>query len=348
MTAADPLPQPATESTTDACDHERTTPPDHRHRTPQQSIEHRADDSPGSVPLRDTPVVLDTDIGADADDAFALAVAALSVPQLSLVLTSDELPSGQRARFARHLLNQLGRADLPVVAGPTLEPAGRQFCVADLIPPAIPAPPTDAVAAVGAIVSQTRQPIRWIGCGPASNLAHIVHARPEWATRLRVTQMGGAIRYRDPDRAEHNFRRDPEAIRTALAVVPEPQLVVSDTTFTPKVLLTAESALYRRLAHPGAPGWARLLAEHLDRWITTSGHSGSMQHDPLALSVALGLPFVTLASAQISVDRRGRMRHDPRGVSVWHSQSADHPGFRRWLADTITHRLPADRGTHAT
>jgi hypothetical protein len=66
-----------------------------------------------------------------------------------------------------------------------------------------------------------------------------------------------------------------------------------------------------------------------------------MQYDPLALSVALGLPFVTLASPQASVDRRGRMRHDPRGVTVWHSQSADYPGFRRWLADTITHRLAA-------
>jgi hypothetical protein len=66
--------------------------------------------------------------------------------------------------------------------------------------------------------------------------------------------MGGAFRYRDPERGEHNFRRDPEAIRAALAVVPKPQLVVSDTTFTPKILLTAESALGQRLAHPGMPG----------------------------------------------------------------------------------------------
>jgi hypothetical protein len=38
------------------------------------------------------------------------------VPELSLVLTSDER-GGERARFARHLLNLLGRPEVPVVAG---------------------------------------------------------------------------------------------------------------------------------------------------------------------------------------------------------------------------------------
>jgi hypothetical protein len=54
-------------------------------------------------------VVVDTDIGGDPDDALALAAAARAVPGLSLVVTTDETGAGQgygqRARFARHLLD---------------------------------------------------------------------------------------------------------------------------------------------------------------------------------------------------------------------------------------------------
>lgn len=46
--------------------------------------------------LRGTPIVIDTDIGGDPDDAVALAVAARQVPQLVPVVTSDE-HEGQRS-----------------------------------------------------------------------------------------------------------------------------------------------------------------------------------------------------------------------------------------------------------
>jgi hypothetical protein len=44
------------------------------------------------------PVILDADIGGEPDDAMALVIAARELPELTLVLTSDEM-SGQRARF---------------------------------------------------------------------------------------------------------------------------------------------------------------------------------------------------------------------------------------------------------
>jgi hypothetical protein len=63
-----------------------------------------------------TAVIIDTDIGGDPDDAIALVLAARRLPELALVVTCDEL-GGERARFARHLLDLLGRGDVPVVAG---------------------------------------------------------------------------------------------------------------------------------------------------------------------------------------------------------------------------------------
>lgn len=39
---------------------------------------------------RDAPLIIDTGIGGDADDALALVAAARSVPALALVVTCDE------------------------------------------------------------------------------------------------------------------------------------------------------------------------------------------------------------------------------------------------------------------
>ena len=68
-------------------------------------------------------IVLDTDIGTDADDAVALALA-LASPELALagiVVTGKHVTL--RARIAAKLCVLAGRADIPVHVG-AAEPAG--------------------------------------------------------------------------------------------------------------------------------------------------------------------------------------------------------------------------------
>ena len=57
--------------------------------------------------MTESPMIIDTDIGGDPDDTVAVVAAARSVPELALVVTSDEY-SGERARFVRHLLDVAG------------------------------------------------------------------------------------------------------------------------------------------------------------------------------------------------------------------------------------------------
>jgi hypothetical protein len=165
-------------------------------------------------------VILDTDIGRDVDDAIAVAAAAATVPELALVITCDEY-GGQRARFARHLLDLLGRRDVPVVAGADLGNS-RFFCVDGLISEHVPDQPSDLEEAVETVSAAASLPVRWVGMDPMSNLARLADTRPDLLARMEVTQMGGALRYRDPTRAEHNFRLDPDAARHAMAAVPAP------------------------------------------------------------------------------------------------------------------------------
>ena len=64
------------------------------------------------------PVVIDTDVGDDIDDAFAL-VLALSDPRLDVIgITTAWGDTHTRALLVRRLLATLGRTDVPVAEGP--------------------------------------------------------------------------------------------------------------------------------------------------------------------------------------------------------------------------------------
>jgi hypothetical protein len=64
-------------------------------------------------------VILDTDILYDPDDAVNLVIAARTIENLTVV-TADEV-HGWRARGALALLESLGRSDVPVIEGKTLD-----------------------------------------------------------------------------------------------------------------------------------------------------------------------------------------------------------------------------------
>src|SRR4051812_52565 len=70
-------------------------------------------------------LVLDTDIGTDADDALALALAARH-PDIDLrAVTTVSGDSCRRARIARKLLQLAGRDDVEVAAGIGLDGGAR-------------------------------------------------------------------------------------------------------------------------------------------------------------------------------------------------------------------------------
>jgi len=288
-------------------------------------------------PLATAPLIIDTDLGGDPDDAVALAVAALTVPELALVITTDEF-RGERARFARHYLDLLGRPDVPVVSGADLG-NDRYFCVEGLTPDSVGAQSTDAETAVETVCAND-MPVRWLGVGPASNLAALLASRPDLVERMAVTQMGGALAYRDPTRAEHNFRLDPAAAIRLVREVRRLALVTADVTFNAAIEITGQSPLYQRLAADDAPAWAALLRSHLDRWMARF-YPGSMQHDALALAAALLWPGIRFGRERVVIGDDARMRRSDDGQPVKVSLYADYPDFMTWLSGRLVRRSAA-------
>jgi len=171
--------------------------------------------------------------------------------------------------------------------------------------------------------------------GPMSNLARLVQEAPDLVGRLVVTQMGFAIDYRRPDRAEHNVHVDVEAARTVLHEVPDLTLVLSDVTFHPAMRIGPDTAIYGALRAAAFSGsWQELLVRHLDHWFARAPYDppGTLQHDPLTLSMAIGMPFVDRMTKEVVLDGIGRMALGPGGVTARMSRSARYEPFMAWLA----------------
>ncbi|MGW0251144.1 nucleoside hydrolase [Nocardia goodfellowii] len=298
------------------------------------------EDVPGapmlSGALGDRTVLCDTDIFHDPDDAVMLIAAARTAKEL-VVVTADEVNSldggdGLRARAARAMLDGLGRSEVPVITGRSL--GGYRLSLDYDTLARLPKPPrVDMIDALRALIEQSSEPVVWLGCGPATNLAALLAAAPHLAEQIDLVQMGGwfdPARYRKAPQASHNFRLDPAAAGIALRMC-RSRLVLSEHTAVDEIRVGPQWPLYQRLTSPHAPPWAHLPGANFTIWCL--GRSGSWMHDPLTLTAALDLPFVRFRNARVRVDADGCLSVDPGGRPVQVSDTVDYTGFLAWLED---------------
>lgn len=139
-------------------------------------------------------VILDTDIGGDIDDAWALGFAMLS-PDIELVgVTIGDGNTPARAKVACKLLHAGGRAEVPVAVGrKTSDNREFQFTWAEDFTAKQPV----AQAAADFIVETARRnpgTITLVAVGPLQNVADALRKEPNLARLLkRVVLMSGSI-----------------------------------------------------------------------------------------------------------------------------------------------------------
>lgn len=164
-------------------------------------------------------VILDTDIGDDIDDAYALALV-LTSPELKLLgATTAWGNTGLRAQLVEGLLCETGQQNIPVFAGvPTkANNVFTQASWASRFPPASNTG-TDAIAWMAKTIRANPGQITLIEIAPLSNIGALIDRDPAAFRMLkRVVMMGGSIHrgYGDlgyaPDRgpsAEYNIAMD--------------------------------------------------------------------------------------------------------------------------------------------
>lgn len=141
-------------------------------------------------------IIIDTDIGDDVDDAFALALAVQS-PELEILgVTTTFGDTETRAKITDRFLGEVGRSKIPVLAGKptaTKNPMSqRRYADASRFTKA------SHVDAVDFLLDQIRKhsgEITLIAIGPLMNVGAAIDKDPATFRKLkRVVLMGGSVR----------------------------------------------------------------------------------------------------------------------------------------------------------
>ena len=168
------------------------------------------------------PVILDTDIGDDIDDMWAL-VMLLKSPEFDLKLvTTTHGKAVYRARLVARLFEVAGRADIPIGLGaggrdgtglqqPWIEDYDLKHYPGKIY--------EDGVQALVDVVMKAPQPITIISIGPSTTVASALEHRPDIASRAMFVGMQGAVRKGydgGPVGPEYNVRENVPAAKRAL------------------------------------------------------------------------------------------------------------------------------------
>jgi purine nucleosidase len=260
-------------------------------------------------------VVLDTDIGTDIDDGWALGYA-LKSPTFDLVgVTVTDADTPQRARLACKLLYRLGRTDVPVAVGrkTAAVPPDRvdyQFSWAedfDAYKP-VAAP---AVEFLAEIIRRNPNQITLIAVGPLQNIGDLVRLHPDVVPLVkRVVLMSGSVgrsAWSSAAVAEWNVK----------LAIPEAQAVYAASW--PVTIVPLDSTTYVRLEDREretlrAAGTPLVIAlEALLRLWAEGPDSRMTLHDQLALAEAqhAGKFFGRCEPMPLRVDADGYTRVDP-------------------------------------
>ncbi|HUZ94470.1 MAG TPA: nucleoside hydrolase [Edaphobacter sp.] len=146
-------------------------------------------------PVAKQKVILDTDIGDDIDDAFAVALAFRSPELQVLQIDAGYGDTHLRARLLEHFLRDAGLPQVPVAQGVTTRTTNvfTQRAYAEQQPePSHPYP--DAISTSLDLIRRSPGEITLIAIAPLSNIGAMIDRDPATFRKLkRVVLMGGSI-----------------------------------------------------------------------------------------------------------------------------------------------------------
>ena len=257
-----------------------------------------------SVAQQRVPMVLDTDIGGDIDDAFALALV-LSSPELDLrAVTTVTGDTNARARIAAKMLWEAGKRDVPVAAG---APGSKMDIPQAAWAAGFTAPSLlseNAIELMKAEIDRGRGQTVIVAIGPLTNLAELFKKYPQSKERIkRIVLMGGSIaRGYYPGSgatAEYNIAADVTAARIVFSSgVP---IVMAPLDVTARLQIQG-SQLQKVIA--GSDPLAKALHALYALW----GQPTPTLHDPMAVSLLIDLQLCTTRPLTVEIDDQGMTR----------------------------------------
>ena len=309
---------------------------------------------PQPCPAR-VPVILDTDLGTDIDDTWALAQA-LRSPEIDLkmVITATG-DTDYRTALVAKFLQVSGRTEVPIGTGHNSGHMREQE--KNQLPwlegyDASQYPGTihqDGIQAMIDLIMNSPETITVVAVGAVPNIARALEREPRIAAKCRFVGMHGSFRVgyggsREIS-AEANVRSDPAALRTVLGA---PWQDILLTPLDTCGLIDIEGEDYHAIWCATEDAMLRALIEnycifaprvgwmHCDYFALRS----TVLFDCVAVYLAYAEDLVGIETLTFNVTDDGFTRLDPRGqfkarvATTWKDQAA----FEQDLADRLLQR----------
>lgn len=301
------------------------------------------------------PVILDTDIGDDIDDTWAL-ILALKSPELDVKLVVTDFGNTvQRAKLVARVLELAGRTDIPIGIGikENDDPGPQAEWVKGYDLAQYPGRVLkDGVQALIDTAMGSPEPMTLIAIGPPPNLKAALEREPRIAGRLRLAGMYGSIHKgydgKPKPEPEWNVKASPAAARALLAA-PWREAILTPLDTCGRVQLSGER--YARVRGSSDP-LLRGLVEAFSTWCNNRDWcakdpafvsvKSSTLFDCVAVYLAISRDLVKTETTGVRVTDEGLTVPDPSARAfTWATEWTSLDDFEEWLTVRLTAPVPA-------
>ena len=269
------------------------------------------------VNLQKTRIILDTDIGDDIDDAFALNFA-LNCPELEIIgITTVYRNARRRAGICAAIMSSLGKPAIPIHVGIDLplKAAVRsrdndlydndgKYIPCQFIESSMLAPP-ETQSAVQFLIDTIRanpNMVTIVAIGPLTNIASALLAAQDIAGKIKeIVLMGGSF---SDTRAEWNILCDPEA---ADIVFSSAVKVVKAIGLDVTMHCDFDQQRLQELRSLSSAG-CKLLSQLIDRWHDHYQRDRIVLHDALTIASLINPLGIEFSPTTIKVGLMEPMR----------------------------------------
>lgn len=283
--------------------------------------------------------IIDTDIGDDIDDAFAVALALRSQELHILGITTAYGDTELRAQLLDRYLGAIGRADIPVAAG-VATPHNNVLTQAAYAHQARERKHPDAVAFLLDQIRAHPGQITLIAIGPLFNVQAAIERDSVTFRQLRrVVIMGGSI-YRGygddkngsprPPEPEWNIKCDPAGARALLSAGVPVFVMPLDSTQIP-LQTPAQGEIF---SHGSALTDQLTLLYH--QWTGASEWRTPTLFDPVAVAYAIRPELCPATPMRLQIDDKGFTRPMQGAPNAQVCLKSNVSGFMTLLLNRIT------------
>ena len=293
-------------------------------------------------PVREK-IIIDSDIGDDIDDAFAVALA-LSSPEFEVLGFSASFgDTPTRAKMLDRMLGELGHSDIPVAMGVPVDVNRNAFTQRRYAEGGGFARASHPNS-VDFVLEQARKyphQVTLVAIGPLPNVGAMIAKDPA-AFRLlkKVVIMGGSIRtMTDPygvaapiaPHPEWNIKNDIAGAQKLFAAGVPLQVLPLDSTANLKMHEVARTALF---AHGSMT--TNILAGLYYEWSQYTRSPTPTLYDPMTLASMLEPSLCPLTPMHLTVDDAGNTKETPGAPNAQVCLHSDADAFLQFYVRRVT------------